>query len=88
MKCYSTNRIGKITISGAIYRECDFEECLAFMAFKPLRVEHLAYRNSFELIGMSYLFDEISLGEEVPHYTLIVTVDENGDIEHVAADIL
>jgi len=74
-------RIGKIYISNDIVKEDIFPDVLAFIQFVPLRVEYLAYRDQFEYIGISPMFDEIPPFVESSIYFLEITTKENGKFE-------
>jgi len=76
-------RIGKMNIPNNIVEEENFPDVLATMQFIPLRVEYLAYRDQFEYIGISPMFDELPLYLEPETYLLIVTTTEDNKIEKV-----
>ena len=80
-------RIGKFCVE----RECILDKCelaadaFAVMAFVPLRAELLGWQDRFEYIGISPLFDDISLGERVPEYEVAITVEKIDGLDKVKA---
>jgi hypothetical protein len=73
-------RLGKFYINKSMIDEKDTPDILARMAFVPYRVELLAYRNDFEFIGTSKLFDEHTIGYDVPEYQIVISTarDKSG----------
>ena len=49
-----------------------FASILAKLAFVPLRVELLAYSDTFEYIGYSPMFSALADGHQIPTYVVVV----------------
>lgn len=80
-------RTGKFYITGKCVHSDQNEigQVLAFMGFIPTRVEFLHYRDQFEMIGISPMFEDISIGKQIPEYTIITHVD-GGKVTSVKAE--
>ena len=51
-----------------------FVSILAKLAFVPLRVELLAYSDTFEYVGYSPMFSALADGYQTPTYVIVVTL--------------
>lgn len=60
-------RIGIFKVTGKFYHE--FWKSAAHLVV-PERVEHHYYNNTFEIIGVSDLFDKIGEDDPIPEYRL------------------
>lgn len=68
----SGKRLGKFYVSRDAISEPDTPKILALMEFVPWRVELLAYRKDFEMIGTSKIFPEHNFGYTVPEYQIVI----------------
>lgn len=79
-------RIGRFFVATAMafhHRE-NIAETLAMIKFFPLRVEHRADLDAFEMSGISDHFEEIPYGAMVPMYEIrIRTADDGGEFAEV-----
>ncbi len=73
-------RIGRIFVSTRMYYHhgVNIAETLALIKFLPLRVEHRADMDAFELSGVSNQFELITYGASVPSYELQIRNRKDG----------
>jgi hypothetical protein len=77
-------RFGKFYVPHEVSDEGELCEILYKMRFVPYRVEFLAYKNQFEHIGTSRVFEDLEVGSETPTYKIMVDLDK-GEIVSVQA---
>ena len=69
-------RYGKFVIDRHMLETDDKQKLvsslLTWMGFIPTRCEYLAHKAQFEYIGLSHLFDEVTLGDTLPEYNLVI----------------
>jgi len=67
-----TKRLGRFFVStGMFYHHAEnIAETLASIRFLPVRVEHRADMDAFEMAGISESFDPITQGSVVPMYEI------------------
>lgn len=78
-----SRRIGKFYLPQSMLMTMETATVLGILSFIPTRVEHIYHQMEFEYIGFSELFREVSEGEIIPTYNIIVT-KEHGEIVHVS----
>lgn len=73
-------RIGRVFVLTSMYYHHgeNIANTLAQIKFLPLRVEHRADMDAFELSGISNAFDEIGYGDAVPMYELQIRNTDDG----------
>ncbi len=71
------SRIGKFKVSQNIIENEDAPRIFAAFGFVPMRVEHHYHNGTFEMIGLSHLFDEVDEGYVAPEYDVTITVHED-----------
>lgn len=85
-----SDRIGRFSIDWHSYEKeiKRLEQVFCKMRFVPVRVECLGYEATYELTGISHLFDEVKKGEVIPEYVLTNTIDQDGQVTRVHVDKL
>lgn len=84
-----SRRLGKFDISFQLVEESQWEVSLilSLLGFIPIRVEAMYANNSFEYVGISDRFREVSPAEVIPIYEIEVQSDEDGitkvDVEEI-----
>lgn len=81
-------RIGKFYVSRDAVWSGDFLPVLKALDFIPMRAEYLDYKNVFEYIGYSPLFEVKKIGDEVSEYEIIVHKTEDGSLSVEAKIII
>ncbi len=73
-------RIGRMFVSTPMYYHHggNIARTFGMINFLPLRVEHRADLDAFELSGISDSFDEIEFGSVVPMYELRIRSADDG----------
>lgn len=71
-------RLGKFYLDSEIVMDGVAGEFLEQMKFTPWRVEHLVYRDQFEFIGLSFMFDEANEAESLPVYRVDCGLSDDG----------
>lgn len=57
----------------------NYAETFSMLKFIPLKVEQVGGEKPFFIFGgISYLFDEIEIGEEIPVYEIKITDNRDG----------
>jgi len=76
----TTKRLGRFFVSTAIFihHGVNIAETLAHIRFLPVRVEHRADMDAFEMSGISEQFDEVTYGAVVPMYELQIRNHDDG----------
>lgn len=75
-------RLGILSFSTELIErdEEEIAEALSQMKFMPYRVEHLLHTRSLEMIGTSYMFEDIGDNMKPVKYTIELTRTEDGGI--------
>ena len=73
-------RLGRFFVPTGMFHHHgeNIAETLALIKFLPVRVEHRADIDAFEMTGLSNQFDEIEYGKIVPMYELQVRTSDDG----------
>lgn len=69
-------RVGCFYVADQMVYDSAFARVLAQLGFVPMRVEHLAYTKRYLYIGLSFMFNPITMGNPIPEYDVII--DESG----------
>ena len=70
-------RIGKFKVTQNVIENEDAPRIFAAFGFVPMRVEHHYSNGTFEMVGLSHLFDENPECMIVPEYDVTITVHED-----------
>ncbi len=75
-----TKKLGRFFVPTAMYfhHGDNIAETLAYIKFLPVRVEHRADMDAFELTGISKQFDDVVYGAVVPMYELQIRSTDDG----------
>ncbi len=82
-------RIGTFTISDEHVLNGDIENAVKLfniLGCVPVRAEHLPWYREIQYTAFCEKFDQVSVGEAVPSYKIVVTQDEQGKITNVEAE--
>ena len=78
------NNVGRFSISDIVFEDLpEVQRMFAQLKFLPTRVEHDYSSRSFEYKGHSPYFDEVGMGEIIPHYHIIETSHIDKDNEYI-----
>ena len=80
----------KVLTKDVMKKSEEYVDILAFMKFLPLHIDQNIMEDSLTCIGLSPIFKDVALGEMVPEYLLVVTVDPEtqGIIEVTAEEVV
>jgi len=80
----------KVLTKDVMKKSEEYVDILAFMKFLPLHIDQNIMEDSLTYIGLSPIFKDVALGEMVPEYLLVVTVDPEtqGIIEVTAEEVV
>ena len=80
----------KVLTKDVMKKSEEYVDILAFMKFLPLHIDQNIMEDSLTYIGLSPIFKDVALGEMVPEYLLVVTVDSEtqGIIEVTAEEVV
>lgn len=76
----SSRRFGRIDIADQFVRT-DFDTIQkVYSQLVPTEITYDYQMNIFRIKGLSYHFDPVELGSQIPYYQVIISKDETGNI--------
>ena len=75
----NTRHIGKFYVSQVLNETDEWMRVLHLMNFAPIHVKFMSDTDSYEYIGVSPMFEEVSEGTPIPEYVVVLS-EENNEI--------